>query len=45
VEKSALKESALEEFDQAVNEAIKAGLTAYELKNRIDEVTADGKHK
>ena len=42
VEKSNLRENALAEFDRAVNDAIKAGLTPDELKNRIDEVNTNG---
>lgn len=38
-----LRENVLTEFDKAVTEALKAGLSPDELKQRIDEVDADGK--
>jgi len=42
---SGLHDTILEDFDNAVKEAVKAGITAEQLKRRIDEVTADDKDK
>lgn len=41
---SYLRENALAEFENAVNDALKAGLTAEELKKRIDEVNINDKN-
>ena len=45
VSKSGLREGILEKFDKAADEAIKAGITADELKKRLDEVISDDKYK
>lgn len=40
VSDSGVRNAVLEEFDKAVSEALRSGISAEELKKRIDEVTA-----
>ena len=38
VDHSAVREGILEDFDKAVREAVRSGITAEELKKRIDDI-------
>ncbi|MBQ5336492.1 MAG: GntR family transcriptional regulator, partial [Oscillospiraceae bacterium] len=39
VDHSAVREGILEDFDKAVREAMRSGITVEELKKRIDKIT------
>jgi len=45
ITESGRRETVLEDFDNAVREAVHAGIPSEELKKRIDEVTTDDKNK
>lgn len=45
VSSSGLHDTILEDFDKAVKEAVRSGISVQQLKKRIEEVTADDKNK